>query len=47
MWKAESLSRASVAYADGLLYVHGWNVDVALVEAPLKWPIHSSGSPEA
>jgi len=33
MWKAESLGRASVAYADGLLYVHGWNGDVALVEA--------------
>jgi outer membrane protein assembly factor BamB len=33
IWKAESLGRASVAYADGLLYVHGWNGDVALVEA--------------
>ena len=33
MWKAESLGRASVAYADGLLYVHGFNGDVALVEA--------------
>ena len=32
-WKAESLGRASVAYADGLLYLHGVNGDVALVEA--------------
>jgi outer membrane protein assembly factor BamB len=33
IWKAESLGRGSVAYADGLLYVHGWNGEVALVEA--------------
>ena len=33
MWKDESLGWASVACADGLLYVHGWNGDVALVEA--------------
>jgi outer membrane protein assembly factor BamB len=33
MWKAESLGRASVAYADGLLYVHAWSGDVGLVEA--------------
>ncbi len=33
MWKAESIGRASVAYADGLLYIRGWNGDVALVEA--------------
>jgi outer membrane protein assembly factor BamB len=33
MWKAESLGRASVACADGLLYVHGWNGEVGLVEA--------------
>ena len=32
-WKAESIGRASVAYADGLLYLHGENGDVALVEA--------------
>jgi len=32
-WKAESLGRASVAYADGLLYVHGWIGNVGLVEA--------------
>lgn len=33
MWKAESLGRSSVAYADGLLYVHAWKGDVGLVEA--------------
>jgi outer membrane protein assembly factor BamB len=33
MWKTESIGMASVACADGLLYVHGWNGDVALVEA--------------
>src|SRR5262249_19010992 len=33
MWKAESVGWASVAYADGFLYVHGWNGEVALVEA--------------
>src|SRR5215470_846267 len=33
MWKDESIGWASIAYADGLLYVHGWNGDVALVEA--------------
>jgi outer membrane protein assembly factor BamB len=32
-WKAESIGRVSVAYADGLLYLHGLNGDVALVEA--------------
>ena len=32
-WKAESFGWASLAYADGLLYVHGVNGDVALVEA--------------
>lgn len=32
-WKAESLGRASFAYADGLLYVHAWRGDVGLVEA--------------
>ncbi|HEX6622142.1 MAG TPA: PQQ-binding-like beta-propeller repeat protein [Pyrinomonadaceae bacterium] len=32
-WKAESLGWASIAYADGLLYVHGVNGDFALVEA--------------
>jgi len=32
-WKAESIGRSSVAYADGLLYLHGFNGDVALVEA--------------
>jgi outer membrane protein assembly factor BamB len=33
MWKAQGLGRASLAYADGLLYVRGWNGEVALVEA--------------
>jgi outer membrane protein assembly factor BamB len=32
-WQAESLGWASVAYADGHLYVHGLNGDFALVEA--------------
>jgi outer membrane protein assembly factor BamB len=32
-WKAESIGRGSVAYADGHLYLHGENGDVALVEA--------------
>jgi outer membrane protein assembly factor BamB len=33
MWKADSLGRSSVAYADGLLYVHAWAGDIGLVEA--------------
>ena len=32
-WKASSLGRASVAYADGHLYLHGLDGDVALAEA--------------
>ncbi len=32
-WQAESIGSGSVAYADGHLYVHGENGDVALVEA--------------
>ncbi len=32
-WQAESIGRGSVAYADGRLYLHGENGDVALVEA--------------
>jgi len=32
-WKADSIGRVSLAYADGLLYLHGLNGDVALVEA--------------
>jgi hypothetical protein len=32
-WSAESIGRGSVAYADGLLFLHGENGDVALVEA--------------
>ncbi|HYE64552.1 MAG TPA: PQQ-binding-like beta-propeller repeat protein, partial [Pyrinomonadaceae bacterium] len=33
MWKAENFGWASVAYADGLLYIHLVNGDFALVEA--------------
>ncbi len=32
-WQAESIGSGSVAYADGHLYLHGENGDVALVEA--------------
>jgi len=32
-WQSEGIGRGSVAYADGLLYLHGENGDVALVEA--------------
>jgi len=32
-WQAESIGRGSVAYADGLLFIHGENGEVALVEA--------------
>ena len=32
-WQAESIGRGSVAYADGHLYLHGENGDIALVEA--------------
>ncbi|HEV3470867.1 MAG TPA: PQQ-binding-like beta-propeller repeat protein [Pyrinomonadaceae bacterium] len=32
-WHAESFGWSSVAYADGLLYLHGHNGDVGLVEA--------------
>ncbi len=33
LWKAESIGSGSVLYADGRLYLHGENGDVALVEA--------------
>jgi outer membrane protein assembly factor BamB len=33
IWKAAGLGRASVAFADGLLYVHAWKGDVGLAEA--------------
>lgn len=36
VWENRSLGAASVAYADGNLYVHGENGDVALVEATPK-----------
>jgi len=32
-WKAESIGRVSIAYADGNLYLHGVNGDFALAEA--------------
>ncbi len=32
-WKAESIGRVSIAYADGLLYLHSVDGDVALIEA--------------
>jgi outer membrane protein assembly factor BamB len=32
-WQAECIGGGSVAYADGLLFLHGQNGDVALVEA--------------
>ena len=32
-WKADSIGRVSMAYADGHLYLHGINGDIALVEA--------------
>lgn len=32
-WQAESIGRGSIVYADGHLYVHGENGDVALAEA--------------
>ena len=32
-WQAESIGRGSLAYADGLLYLHGENGELALVEA--------------
>jgi outer membrane protein assembly factor BamB len=32
-WQSEGIGRGSIAYADGLLFLHGENGDVALVEA--------------
>ena len=32
-WQTESAGRVSITYADGLLYLHGLNGDVALIEA--------------
>ncbi|MBA3439993.1 MAG: PQQ-binding-like beta-propeller repeat protein, partial [Pyrinomonadaceae bacterium] len=32
-WQAKSIGWSSIAYADGLLYLHGVNGEVALVEA--------------
>jgi hypothetical protein len=35
-WQEKSIAPASLCYAEGLLYVHGENGDVALVEATPK-----------
>jgi outer membrane protein assembly factor BamB len=32
-WQSEGIGRGSIAYADGFLYIHGENGEVALVEA--------------
>jgi outer membrane protein assembly factor BamB len=32
-WKTENIGRVSIAYAEGLLYLHGFEGDVAIVEA--------------
>ena len=32
-WQSESIGRVSMAYADGLLFLHGLNGDIALIEA--------------
>jgi hypothetical protein len=32
-WQTESIGRVSMVYADGLLYLHALNGDVALIEA--------------
>lgn len=57
-WKAESIGAGSVSYADGHLYVHGENGDIALVEAtptgykekgrfsPPQQPRHARGGGE-
>jgi outer membrane protein assembly factor BamB len=47
-WQAESIGWSSVAYADGLLYLHGVNGDVALVEAtPEAYRIKGRFTPPA
>jgi outer membrane protein assembly factor BamB len=47
-WQAESIGWSSVAYADGLLYLHGVNGDVALVEAtPEAYRIKGRFTPSA
>ena len=42
MWKADDLGMASLAYADGLLYVHSSKGDVILVE-PTQEAYHEKG----
>lgn len=47
-WQSESVGIASVAYADGLLYVHGANGQIALVEAtPEEYRERGKFSPPA
>jgi outer membrane protein assembly factor BamB len=47
-WQSESIGWSSVAYADGLLYLHGVNGDVALVEAtPEAYRIKGRFTPSA
>ena len=57
-WKAESIGSGSILYADGQLYLHGENGEVALVEAtpeayrekghftPPGQPVHPGGAME-
>ena len=47
-WQAESIGWSSVAYADGLLYLHGVNGEVAVVEAtPEAYRIKGRFTPPA
>ena len=47
-WQGEGIGWSSVAYADGLLYLHGINGDVALVEAtPEAYRIKGRFTPPA
>jgi outer membrane protein assembly factor BamB len=47
-WQAESIGWSSVAYADGLLYLHGVNGEIALVEAtPEAYRIKGRFTPPA
>ncbi len=44
MWQDRSIGASSVAYADGKLYLHGENNDIALVAATPKPTRNSPGS---
>jgi len=47
-WQAETIGWSSIAYADGLLYLHGVNGDMALVEAtPEAYRIKGRFTPPA